>query len=66
MELRPPSQLICVMESQNIRSELLEKNDESGEIEEGIDRSNGNLSGRLREDALSTSRKCQTNLHIYI
>ena len=58
MELRTPSKLICtrVTES-NIQSELLEKNDESDGIEEGIGRSNGNLSGRLREDALSTSLK---------
>ena len=48
---------ICVTESQTIQSELLEKNDESDGIEEGISRSNGNLSERVREDALSTSLK---------
>ena len=44
-------------ESQTIQSELLEKNDDSDGIEEGISRSNGNLSERVREDALSTSLK---------
>ena len=48
---------MCAMESQNIHSELLEKNDESDGIEEGKGKSNGNLSERLREDALSTSLK---------
>ena len=48
---------MCATESQTIQSELLEKNDESDGIEEGIGRSNGNLTGRLREDALSTSLK---------
>ena len=48
---------ICVTENQTIQSELLEKNDESDGTEEGISRSNGNLSERVREDALSTSLK---------
>ena len=48
---------ICVTENQIIQSELLEKNDESDGTEEGISRSNGNLSERVREDALSTSLK---------
>ncbi|KAL5475764.1 hypothetical protein EMCRGX_G025614 [Ephydatia muelleri] len=39
---------ICVTESQTIQSELLEKNDESDGTEEGISRSNGNLSERIR------------------
>ena len=38
---------ICVTESQTIQSELLEKNDESDGTEEGISRSNGNLSERV-------------------
>ena len=48
---------ICVTESQTIPSELPEKNGESDGIEEGISRSNGNLSEGVREDALSTSLK---------
>ena len=48
---------ICVTESQTLQSELLEKNDESDGIKEGISRSNGNLSERVRDDALSTSLK---------
>ena len=48
---------ICVTEVQTIQSELLEEKDESDGTEEGISRFNGNLSERIREDALSTSLK---------
>eukprot|EP00731_Ephydatia_muelleri_P029892 Em0021g415a len=44
---------ICVTESQTIQSELLEKNDESDGTEEGISRSNGNLSERCTTGCLN-------------